>query len=67
LGNHLDLPELAPFIKHLSFNMGGRESDESYTASMLGGCYEKSSLVSTTDDVPDVIQEQIPSELISTH
>ncbi len=57
LGKHLELPVLAAPIGGVSFNMGGRVSEDDYIQAVINGCKNKGSLGCTGDGVPDFIHE----------
>ncbi|QTA81506.1 FMN-dependent dehydrogenase [Desulfonema limicola] len=57
LGKSLDIPVLAAPIGGVSFNMGGRISEEDYINAVLEGCYEKNTLGCVGDGVPGFIHE----------
>ena len=55
LGKQLTLPVFAAPIGGVAFNMGGKISEEEYTASIINGCKAKSIMGCTGDGVPDFI------------
>lgn len=55
LGQDLDLPVLAAPIGGVSFNMGGKISEEDYVKAIIRGCKEKGTMGCTGDGVPDFI------------
>jgi isopentenyl diphosphate isomerase/L-lactate dehydrogenase-like FMN-dependent dehydrogenase len=57
LGSELSLPVLAAPIGGVSFNMGGRMSEEDYVQAVIAGCRASGTLGCTGDGVPDVIHE----------
>jgi len=57
LGKALDIPVIAAPIGGVSFNMGGKISEEDYIFSKLQGCVEKGTIGCTGDGVPDIIHE----------
>ena len=57
LGIPLDIPVLAAPIGGVSFNMGGKLSEEAYIAAKLEGCREKGIIGCTGDGAPDFIHE----------
>ena len=57
LGKDLSMPVLAAPIGGVSFNMGGKISEEKYIRSVLFGCLEKGIMGCTGDGVPDFIHE----------
>jgi 4-hydroxymandelate oxidase len=57
LGTSLSLPLLAAPIGGVSFNMGGKISEEAYIESVLGGCSDAEILGCVGDGVPDFIHE----------
>lgn len=57
LGLHLDLPVLAAPIGGVSFNMGGKISEEDYIGNKLRGCKQAGIIGCTGDGVPDFIHE----------
>jgi isopentenyl diphosphate isomerase/L-lactate dehydrogenase-like FMN-dependent dehydrogenase len=57
LGRQLDLPVLAAPIGGVSFNMGGKISEDDYIRSVLAGCTEKGTLGCVGDGVPAFIHE----------
>lgn len=56
-GRRLALPVLAAPIGGVSFNMGGKVSEDDYIASVLAGCAEKGTLGCVGDGVPAFIHE----------
>ena len=57
LGKELSMPVLAAPIGGVSFNMGGKVSEEKYIRSVLLGCLEQGIMGCTGDGVPDFIHE----------
>lgn len=57
LGKPLSMPVLAAPIGGVSFNMGGKISEEDYIFSKLQGCHEKGIMGCTGDGVPPFIHE----------
>lgn len=57
LGKKLSIPVLAAPIGGVSFNMGGKVSEEKYLRSVLFGCLEKGIMGCTGDGVPDFIHQ----------
>ncbi len=57
LGQKLDIPVLAAPIGGVSFNMGGKISEEDYIDAVLSGCNEAGTLGCTGDGVPEFIHE----------
>ena len=57
LGRQLSMPVLAAPIGGVSFNMGGKISEEKYIRSIIFGCLEKGILGCAGDGVPDFIHE----------
>jgi len=57
LGRKLSMPVLAAPIGGISFNMGGKVSEEDYTKSVIGGCIGQGILGSVGDGVPDFIHQ----------
>jgi len=57
LGENLSLPLLAAPIGGVSFNMGGKISEEDYIKSIINGCKNKGIIGCTGDGVPDFIHE----------
>ncbi|GBC59909.1 alpha-hydroxy-acid oxidizing enzyme [Desulfonema ishimotonii] len=57
LGIPLDMPVLAAPIGGVSFNMGGKISEEAYIQAVLGGCVGKGTLGGVGDGVPAFIHE----------
>ena len=57
LGTRLSLPLLAAPIGGVSFNMGGKVTEEAYIESVLGGCSDAGILGCVGDGVPDFIHE----------
>ncbi len=55
LGKKLDFPLLAAPIGGISFNMGGKVSEQYYIDSVIKGCVEKGILGCIGDGVPDFI------------
>jgi len=56
-GKSFDLPVLAAPIGGVSFNMGGKITEEDYVGSVLGGCVDEGILGCTGDGAPDFIHE----------
>lgn len=65
LGRKLDIPVLAAPIGGVSFNMGGKVSEEDYINAVLAGCYESGTLGCTGDGVPEFIYEAAFSAITS--
>ncbi len=57
LGISLDIPVLAAPIGGVSFNMGGKLSEEAYIVAKLEGCRDKGIIGCTGDGAPDFIHE----------
>lgn len=57
LGFDLSMPIIAAPIGGVSFNMGGKVSEDEYISAKLAGCNEKGILGCTGDGVPDFIHE----------
>ncbi|SHO46253.1 alpha-hydroxy-acid oxidizing protein [Desulfopila aestuarii] len=57
LGKTLSMPVLAAPIGGVSFNMGGKVSEEEYIHSIVHGCLAKGTLGCTGDGVPDFIHQ----------
>jgi isopentenyl diphosphate isomerase/L-lactate dehydrogenase-like FMN-dependent dehydrogenase len=57
LGQKLALPLLAAPIGGVSFNMGGKISEEAYISAVLGGCADAGILGCVGDGVPDFIHQ----------
>ena len=57
LGLHLELPVLAAPIGGVSFNMGGKITEQDYISNKLVGCKESGIIGCTGDGVPDFIHE----------
>jgi isopentenyl diphosphate isomerase/L-lactate dehydrogenase-like FMN-dependent dehydrogenase len=57
LGASLALPLLAAPIGGVSFNMGGKITEEEYIAAVLGGCTQAGILGCVGDGVPDFIHQ----------
>lgn len=57
LGISLAIPVLAAPIGGVSFNMGGKLSEDAYIAAKLEGCREKGIIGCTGDGAPDFIHE----------
>ncbi|EGJ49791.1 alpha-hydroxy-acid oxidizing protein [Desulfocurvibacter africanus] len=57
LGKELALPVLAAPIGGVSFNMGGKRSEEEYVAAVLHGCRVRGTLGCSGDGVPSFIIE----------
>ena len=56
-GRRFDLPVLAAPIGGVSFNMGGKITEDEYIRSVLGGCADKGILGCVGDGVPGFIHE----------
>lgn len=57
LGRTLDIPVLAAPIGGVSFNMGGKVTEEEYIHAVLEGCVEQGTLGCTGDGVPAFISQ----------
>lgn len=57
LGLNLSMPVMAAPIGGISFNMGGKRSEEEYIEAIIGGCQEGGIIGCTGDGVPPVIHE----------
>lgn len=57
LGLSLDVPILAAPIGGVSFNMGGKVTEDDYITSIIEGCLESGSIGCTGDGVPEFIHE----------
>ncbi len=57
LGRKLSMPVLAAPIGGVSFNMGGKITEQEYCDAVLGGCVDKGVIGATGDGVPPVIHE----------
>ncbi|MEF2231880.1 MAG: alpha-hydroxy-acid oxidizing protein, partial [Pseudodesulfovibrio sp.] len=57
LGIDLDMPVMAAPIGGVSFNMGGKISEEAYTDAVVGGCKDSGVIGCTGDGVPPFIHE----------
>ena len=57
LGEDLALPVLAAPIGGVSFNMGGKLSEEEYIRAVIEGCVDSGTLGCTGDGAPDFIYE----------
>ncbi|MFT5697889.1 MAG: 4-hydroxymandelate oxidase [Desulforhopalus sp.] len=57
LGKKLALPVLAAPIGGISFNMGGKVTEDEYAAAIINGCKAKSIIGCTGDGVPDFIHQ----------
>lgn len=57
LGMDLDMPVLASPIGGVSFNMGGKLSEQDFVDSVLSGCVSKGIVGCTGDGVPDFIHQ----------
>ncbi len=57
LDRDLSIPVLAAPIGGVSFNMGGKVTEEDYIQAVLSGCHECGTLGCTGDGVPDFIHE----------
>lgn len=57
LGRKLSMPVLAAPIGGVSFNMGGKITEQEYCDAVLGGCVDKGVLGCTGDGVPPFIHE----------
>lgn len=55
LGHTLDVPVLAAPIGGVSFNMGGKRSEQEYIDAVIHGCAARGTLGCTGDGVPDFI------------
>lgn len=66
LGRELSMPVLAAPIGGISFNMGGKVSEEDYVNAVIGGCIGQGTLGSVGDGVPDFIH-QIGYAAIKAH
>jgi 4-hydroxymandelate oxidase len=56
-GEKFDIPVLAAPIGGVSFNMGGKITEEKYINSVIHGCIKKGIIGCTGDGVPDFIHE----------
>lgn len=56
-GEKFDIPVLAAPIGGVSFNMGGKITEEEYINSVIHGCIKKGIMGCTGDGVPDFIHE----------
>jgi indole-3-glycerol phosphate synthase len=56
-GKEFDIPVMAAPIGGVSFNMGGKISEEEYIDSVIHGCVKKGIMGCTGDGVPDFIHE----------
>jgi len=63
LGKELDLPVLAAPIGGVSFNMGGKISEEDYVKAIIRGCKEKGIMGCTGDGVPEFIHGAALAEI----
>lgn len=57
LGKELSMPVLAAPIGGISFNMGGKVSEEDYIAAVIDGCVGQGILGGVGDGVPDFIHQ----------
>ncbi|MDO9084234.1 MAG: alpha-hydroxy-acid oxidizing protein [Humidesulfovibrio sp.] len=57
LGRKLAMPVLAAPIGGVSFNMGGKITEQEYVDAVLGGCVERGVIGCTGDGVPPLIHE----------
>ena len=57
LGIDLDMPVMAAPIGGVSFNMGGKITEEEYTDAVVGGCKDSGVIGCTGDGVPPFIHE----------
>ncbi len=57
LGKTLSMPVLAAPIGGISFNMGGKVSEEDYIAAVIDGCLGQGTLAGVGDGVPDFIHQ----------
>lgn len=57
LGLNLSMPVMAAPIGGISFNMGGKRSEEEYITAIIGGCKEAGIIGCTGDGVPPIIHE----------
>ncbi|MCF6248188.1 MAG: alpha-hydroxy-acid oxidizing protein [Desulfobacula sp.] len=57
LGKKMSMPVLAAPIGGVSFNMGGKISEEDYINAVIFGCRQKKIMGCTGDGVPDFIHE----------
>ncbi len=57
LGLSLSMPVIAAPIGGVSFNMGGKITEEQYCESVLGGCVDKGTVGCSGDGVPPFIHE----------
>lgn len=57
LGKQLAIPVMAAPIGGISFNMGGKITEEEYTAAIINGCKAKSVIGCTGDGVPEFIYQ----------
>ena len=57
LGRKLAMPVLAAPIGGVSFNMGGKITEQEYCDAVLGGCVDKGVIGATGDGVPPFIHE----------
>lgn len=57
LGKTLSMPVLAAPIGGVSFNMGGKISEEAYIEAVIGACKAEGTLGSVGDGVPDFIHQ----------
>ncbi len=63
LGRELALPVLAAPIGGVSFNMGGKISEQDYVRAIIRGCKDKGTLGCTGDGVPEFIHEDGLAEI----
>jgi 4-hydroxymandelate oxidase len=57
LGRSLSMPVMAAPIGGVSFNMGGKISEEAYVEAVIGGCADEGTLGGVGDGVPDFIHQ----------
>ena len=57
LGKELSMPVLAAPIGGISFNMGGKVSEEDYVTAVIDGCIGQGTLGAVGDGVPDFIHQ----------
>lgn len=65
LGIELSLPVLAAPIGGVSFNMGGKRSEEEYITAIINGCREAGIIGCTGDGVPPFIHEAAFAAIIA--
>jgi len=63
LGKQLSLPLLAAPIGGVSFNMGGKISEQEYVSAVLQGCKESGIIGCTGDGVPEFIYKTALAEI----